>query len=209
VYYSKGHRENAEDLDKDGGHHRKRHRTSKTRLVMILGFAVAIESALLLAAYVKMSIAEQENTQLVAAERKQAEELEILRPQIQKLREDIAAMTQSRLPDLQPLEFDKVIPIEKDYVRNVVFSVAGKGDQKQYEYKLVMHNGTLNLLHPRVDILFFDRTGIQVGLSRIGVQKDGTPTLEMIDRGEIRSFFSHVDLTDNAQPEYFRLRILK
>jgi cell division protein FtsB len=212
VHYSKEHPGTSEDLDKESsGHHRRRHHRSsqKTRLVIVLGALVAIESALLFAAYVRMSMADHENTQLVAAERKQTAELEALRPQVEKLREEIAALAEARLPDLQRLEFDKVIPIDKDYVKNIVFSVAGKGDQKQYEYKLVVHNGTLSLLHPRVDILFFDRVGIQVGLSRIGVQKDGTDTLDMIDRGEIRSFSSHLDLTDNGQPEYFRLRIVK
>lgn len=210
MYYLKERNEGAEDVHKEGsGHQKKRHRSSKTRLVRLLGAILTIETALLLAAYVRMSVAEKENIELVAAERKQAEELEILRPQVEKLREDIAAMTEARLPNLRRLEFDQVLSIDQGYVKNVVFSIAGKGDQKHYEYKLVIHNGGLNLVHLRVDILLFDRVGIQVGQARIGVQKDGTHTLDMLDRGEIRSYSSNIELTDRTQPEYFRLRILE
>lgn len=212
MHHSKERRDDTEDTKSENSrhqHHGRRRHSSKTRLVMVLGVAVALETALLVAAYVRMSLADKENMELAASESKQAGELAVLKPQVETLREEIAAITQSRLPGLQRLEFDKVIPVEKDYVKNVVFSVAGKGDQKHYEYKLVMHNPTLNLIHPQVDILFFDRVGIQVGLARIGVQNDGTPTLEMMDRGEIRSFSSRMELTDDVQPEYFRLRIAK
>jgi hypothetical protein len=211
VHYSKEGRDDTEETRSEGGrrHGRRRHHTSKTRLIVVLGLILVLETALLLAAYIRMSVADKENMELAAAERKQAEELAMLRPQVDRLREELKALTESRLPGLQRLEFDKVIPIDQDYVKNVVFSMAGKGDQKHYEYKLVLHNGALNLVHPQVDILFFDRVGIQVGLARIGVQKDGTPTLEMMDRGEIRSFSSSVELTGEVQPEYFRLRITK
>lgn len=212
VYYSKEQQENDHGTrhhDHGGGHHGKRRRSSRAKLVVALGTALAIETVLLLTAYGRMSIAEQENADLVLAERKQAQELELLRPQVQKLKTDIAAMAQSRLPGLSRLEFDQVIAVDQDYVKNIVFTAAGKGEEKHYEYKIVMHNATLNLIHPQVDILFFDPLGIQVGLSRLGVQKDGTPTLEMLDRGEIRSFSSRIELTDKIQPEYFRLKIWK
>jgi hypothetical protein len=212
VYYSREPQEKNHDgqhRNHGNGHHGKRRRSSKTRLIVALGAALALETVLLLVAYGRMSLTEKENAELSLAERKQAQELELLRPQVQKLQDDIAAMAQSRLPGLSRLEFDKVIAVDQDYVKNIVFTAAGKGDEKHYEYKIVMHNGTLNLVHPQVDILFFDHLGIQVGLSRLGVQKDGTPTLEMLDRGEIRSFSSKIELTDKAQPEYFRLKIWK
>jgi hypothetical protein len=209
VYYSKGREKTDEFQYQGNGSRIKRRRSSRTRLILILGLSLVLETVLLVMAFARMSFAEKENAELVLAERKQAEELQILRPQVQKLQEDIAALTQSRLPDLQRLEFDKVIALDQGYVKNIVFTIAGKGDQNHYEYKIVMHNETLNLIHPQVDILFFDRIGIQVGLARIGVQKDGTPTLDMMDRGEIRSFAAAIELTDNVKPEYFRLRIWK
>ena len=211
MYYPKSHSESSSEARhrSSGYHGSRRHRSFKTKLIIILGLGLALETVFLLVSYIRMNIAENENLDLVLAERKQSQELEYLRPQVEKLQADVAMLTQSRLPELTPLEFDKVIPMEKDYVKNIVFTVSGKGDAKLYEYKVVMHNGSLNLIHPQVDILFFDPVGIQVGASRLGVQKDGTPTLEMLDRGEIRSFSSRIDLTDNVLPQYFRLKIYK
>ncbi len=188
----------------------KRHKTSpKTKMIIALCVALALESFFLLVSYIRMSMIETENLELNLSERKQTQELDILRPQSQKLRADIEALSQSRLPDLTPLEFDKVLAMDQDYVKNIVFTVSGKGSEKAYEYKIVMHNGTLNMIHPQVDILFFDPLGIQVGISRLGVQNDGTPTLEVMDRGEIRSFSSQIQLSDTAKPSYFRLKIWK
>lgn len=208
MYYSKESAARAADLDhQEHRHHGRRRRSSRTRLIVILALGLALETGLLVTAFVRMGFAEQEVADLALSERKQAAELEVLRPQVEKLQHDIETMVRSRLPGLRPLEFDQVIPLDDDYVKNIVFTVAGKGQDKQYEYKLVTHNGSLNLVHPRVDILIFDRNGIQIGQARIGVQKDGTPTLDMLDRGEIRSFSSKIELTDESRPEYFRLRV--
>lgn len=186
---------------------RRRHHSSKRRLLVILGLALAAETVLMVTAFVRMGLGETERLALEISGRKQAEELETLRPQVEKLRREIAELTRSRLPGLEPLEFDKVLAVDREYVRNIVFTLAGKGDPVQYEYKLTTHNGTLNLVHPQVDILFFDHLGIQVGQSRIGVQHDGTPTMDMLERGETRSYSGKVVLSDEVKPEYFRLRI--
>lgn len=182
----------------------------KTKLIFVLAVFLALQSLYLLVSYIRMSIAEADTLELTLSERKQQQELDILRPQAQKLRADIETLGKGGLPELTRLEFDKVLTMDQDYVKNVVFTVSGKGNDRVYEYKMVMHNGSLNLIHPQVDILFFDPQGIQVGMSRLGVQNDGvTPTLEVMERGEIRSFSSQIQLSDNAKPGYFRLRIWK
>jgi hypothetical protein len=209
VYYSKSQQGNDDSVRYYSSGRNGKRRSSRTKLIIILGLALAVETAVLLASYIWMTLSENENLDLVLAERKQSQELDLLRPQVEKLRSEIAMLTQSRLPDLTPLEFDKVLPFNQSYAKNIVFTVSGKGDEKLYEYKIVLHNSSLNLIHPQLDILFFDHVGIQVGISRLGVQQDGTPTLEMLDRGEIRSFSSKISLTDEAKPEYFRIKIQK
>ena len=156
-----------------------------------------------------MSLAESENRVLVISERKQSEELQQLRPQVEKLRKEVTALTESRLPGLRRLELDKVLVLNQAYVKNVVFTVSGKGDDLKYEYKMTARNASLNLVHPQVDILFFDRLGIQVGISRIGVNKEGAPTLDILERGESRSYSQNIALNGENRPEYFRLRIYK
>jgi cell division protein FtsB len=190
--------------------HRGRHgRSSRMRLIFILSIALIVETVALLFLFIRLTISEKENLDLTVVERKQALELEALKPEVEKLRAEIAALTTSRLPNLNKLEFDKVIPLDMDYVKNIVFTVAGKNSDKHYEYKIVMHNSGLSLIHPEVDILFFDRVGIQVGLSKIGFHQDGTPNLDMLERGEVRSFSLSVELADDANPEYFRIKIYK
>jgi hypothetical protein len=170
---------------------------------------LVVETTALLVLFIQLTLSEQENLDLTVLEKKQALELQALKPEVEKLRADIAALTTSRLPNLTKLEFDKVIPLDLGYVKNIVFTVAGKNSDKHYEYKIVMHNTDLTLIHPEVDVLFFDRVGVQVGVSKIGFHQDGTPNLDMLERGEVRSFSSMVDLTGDADPEYFRVKIHK
>lgn len=187
----------------------KYRRSSRTKLIFFLSIVSIVEAAVLLILFIQLALSEQENLELTILEKKQTQELETLRPEVERLRAEVASLTASRLPNLARLEFDKVINLELDYVKNIVFTVAGKNSDKHYEYKVVMHNSGLSLIHPEVDILFFDRVGVQVGLSKIGFHEDGTPNLDMLERGEVRSFSSSVDLTDDAKPEYFRVKIHK
>ncbi|MBP1149249.1 MULTISPECIES: hypothetical protein [Methylocaldum] len=189
------------------GKHRRS--SSKTRLIFLLSIVLVVETTALLVLFIQLTLSEQENLDLTVLEKKQALELQALKPEVEKLRADIAALTTSRLPNLTKLEFDKVIPLDLGYVKNIVFTVAGKNSDKHYEYKIVMHNTDLTLIHPEVDVLFFDRVGVQVGVSKIGFHQDGTPNLDMLERGEVRSFSSMVDLTGDADPEYFRVKIHK
>ena len=194
-------------LEQNSRHYtrKRRHYSSKRRIILILSLALVIETVLLVVAYVRMSLAESENRVLVISERKQSEELQQLRPQVEKLRKEVTALTESRLPGLRRLE----LALNQAYIKNIVFSVAGKGDDLEYEYKMTARNASLNLVHPQVDILFFDRLGIQVGISRIGVNKEGAPTLDILERGESRSYSQNIALHGENRPEYFRLRIYK
>jgi cell division protein FtsB len=193
-------------------HHRSGHRHRRSfssRLALFLGIALAIETVLLVVAMVRTKVAEQENNALELLERRSTAELDTLKPQINKLKQEIALLSQSRLPDLQPIEFDKVVEIDKSYVKNVVFTVAGRGDQKHYEYKVVVANSGASLVRPAVELLLFDRVGVLVGKARIGEQKDGTTGRSMLERGEIRSFSGRFEMTGASPPEYFRLTLQK
>jgi hypothetical protein len=59
-------------------------------------------------------------------ERKHARRLAELEPQIAQLEQEVAQLVQSRLPNLRPLEFDKVFHIGEAYVKNIVFTMTGK-----------------------------------------------------------------------------------
>ncbi len=186
-------------------------RRVKSRRKTVLGLWVALfaESLLLMFFAIKLSMALREVNTLTVIEHKQARQLAEIEPEINKMRHEIANLTASRLPYLKKLDYDAVIPIDQEYVKNIVFTLSGRGAQKNYEYKLVMNNQELIAIHPTVKILFFDRVGIQVGISQIGVDKQGVPTLDVLERGEIKSYSSNIDLADDAKPEYFLVQVKK
>jgi len=182
-------------------------RSSGRRIVSFLVLAVALETLILVSLIVSISLQAKENTDLLVENKKLSLDLAQAKPELEKLKAEVDALVASRLPHLNRLEFDKVLPLDKEYVKNVLFTLAGTHKEQRYEYKMVMHNTSLLGVHPLVDVLFFDRVGLQIGVSHLGVHKDGTATLDMLERGEIRSFTSTVELAENEKPEYFMVRV--
>ena len=185
----------------------KQRRSKSKKSFIILSVGCALLFALALALAVKLTMYGREINDLTVLGRKQAQKLALLEPKLVEMEEEIAALVESRLPHLTVLGFDKVLPVDKRYVKNIAFTLAGKGGKKRYEYKMVMDNRGLVSVHPYVQIIFFDKVGIQVGMSELGVDSDGMPTLDMLERGEIRSHVSQVRLTDNIEPKYFTVRV--
>lgn len=189
---------------------RRRHNSqSKRRLILALAVALCVSFLILLYFSVKLGMYAREITALTVSEQRLARQLEDLNPLLGTMQQEIAALTKGRLPYLKVLEFDKVISIDKEYVKNIVFTLARIKDYNQYEYKIVLDNRNLESIHPRVKVHFFDRVGIQVGYSEVGVDKDGLSTLEVLERGEIRSHSAVVQLAEDVEPAYFMVRVAK
>ncbi|QSA96479.1 hypothetical protein [Methylococcus sp. EFPC2] len=188
-------------------HRRSLRSSSGRRVILVIVAALALETLVLVFLIVTVGVQEKENSDLVAESKKLTAELAMARPELEKLREEVEALVSGRLPHLSRLELDKVVPLNKEYVKNVTFSVAGTSKEQHHEFKMVMHNSGLLAVHPRVDVLFFNEVGLQIGVSPIGIHKDGTPTLDMLERGEIRSFGGVVEVVENERPVYFMVRI--
>lgn len=197
-------------IDRAVGHHdhkypEKRSHSFKHRLARGLGVVVLIEAAALVGFYIQTQATAQANLKLMQTEREQSQESQRLRPEHQHLQAAITALRQNRLPEAIPLEFDRLIPVDRDYVKAIIFTLAGKGIEQYYEYKILLENTDLFSIHPQLDILFLDRRGIRVGWARMGVQNDGTPTLERLEHNESRTHSAHIEVDPGFQPEYFRL----
>jgi hypothetical protein len=200
---------NRENGRRSGESHGHRHRSSgKRRLGVYLWIIVFIETATLLFLVSRIGIVEKENNDLSASEKSLADEMESMRPEFEKLKADMDKMVRERLPGLIYIEFDKVIPVNLDYIKNIVFTVSGTKDSRKVEYKLLLENGSSYSVTPKLELLFFDKVGIQQGISKIGFEKD-PGAREILERGETRSFSDSVDLEDGAPPEYFIAKILK
>lgn len=181
--------------------------SSSRRIILFMAMAFAVETLILIFLIVYVSIQEKENSDLSAESKKLSIELAQAKPELEKLRVEVDALVSGRLPHLNRLEIDRVMPVDKEYVKNVAFSLTGTNKEQHHEYKMVMHNAGLVAVHPQVDVLFFSKVGLQIGLSQLGVHKDGTPTLDMLERGEIRSYSGVVELAENEKPEYFMVRV--
>ncbi len=120
---------------------------------------------------------------------------------------ELAALVENRIPNLQIFAADQVIPIGESYVRNVTFTVARKDGLPTYEYKIVLSNETDIMVRPEIDILLFDRLGIEIGRSTVPVNSEEGPISDStLYPNEVESYGSNITLASGEAPSYFKLQ---
>jgi hypothetical protein len=110
------------------------------------------------------------------------------------------------LPNLIPLKFDSLVNIDKEYVKSAIFMLSGKKDKKTLEYKFVLRNPSPTNITPLFDIIFFNVSGSQIGVSQIGLDKYGIPSNRVLEKGEVRSIDGTFELVNGVQPEFIMLK---
>jgi hypothetical protein len=135
-------------------------------------------------------------------------ELAQLKLELESLRSERDALATGRLPGLIPVEYDRALELQQQYVRNVIFTQTGTSGEKRYEYRLIVANPGPAPLRPAVHLLFFDERGIQVGES--DVERDAGPgraggTGAWLQPNETRSYTAVVAMREGAVPRYFLL----
>jgi len=187
-----------------GSHH------SRTRLIQILGITLALSLlinlllSIALASYArKASLLSGVSASLRLQLSDITEQSENQAAQIKTLESEIAALTLKRLPGLIGLNFDEVLKINKQYVKNIVFTRTGKNGSHLYEYKVVLENYD-SALQPALKIILFDRNGVQVGMSELSSKAEQGGIIRL-DQDEVRTHYAVVQLADDAEPEYFQV----
>lgn len=172
---------------------------------MALGALLVLETVVLAVVYVRMSIAEKEHAELASTVRESAALLERLRPELPRLETQIAALARARVPGLRPLEFDRVIPINAGFVRNILFTTSGTRGQKIYEYQAVVHNPTAAPVHLHLRLSLFNAAGVEIG--RAGEQGSRNPPLEIVlQPGEVVSLTGKIRMDEEeGNAVYFML----
>ncbi len=144
----------------------------------------------------------------IEANRQLEAEKRQLEQQISQLEQERAELVEKRIPHLRPLQFDVTIPIDKEYFRNINFTLTGTDHNRHYEYRAVIHNDGSASVEPDVTLFLFDELGIEVGKTRLSGKdtKAGTeaPTLQP---GETRSYSSEIRLQRQADPKYFLIDV--
>ena len=188
-------------------------RHSRTRLVQILGVALTISLAInlliaiTLASYVrKASLLSGVGSSLRLELTDLSEQTELEKIQIKTLKNEIKELTLNRLPGLTGLNYDEVLKVDEQYVKNIVFTRTGKKGTQLYEYKIVLENHD-SALQPALKVVLFNRSGVQVGMSELS-NKIEHGSITRLDQDEVRAHYAVVQLADKAEPEYFQVILL-
>jgi cell division protein FtsB len=185
---------------------RPNHRHTRSYTVVLLYIALVALLLVVLGLSIRLGMYARDYARLNTLEQTRAAQLVEQQEEAAALRAELDAMVQERLPRLTPITLDQVIPVNDHYVRNVMFMVTRKGREERYEYTMVMDNNGLQHVYPDVKIMLFDRSGIQVGVAEVGYDRSGRPNENVLERGEIRTHSSLIQLFDESPPEYYLIR---
>jgi len=124
--------------------------------------------------------------------------------EIERLKTEKEILVKGVIPGLRLLEFDSTINIDDQYFRNIGFTLTGTSHSKNYEYRIVLHNDSLNVVTPAVTVFLFDDRGIQVG-STVLSKMDATSKAEfnVLQPNETRSYTGRIALNIQSEPRYF------
>ena len=154
--------------------------------------------------YVARKSAETEQALLEL--RIQEKTLDTINSELETVRNERDTLVQGRIPGLVPLRYDETITTDNKYIRNIIFTMVKNGNKETYEYRLVMHNDTLSVVHPMVEILLFNDIGIQIGLAQAKNTDAYTGTARSaLGPGEVRSYTAAINLIRDEAPHYFLL----
>jgi|GEM_PF-951129 len=134
---------------------------------------------------------------------------ESLETTLERLQDEVAQLVKGRIPRLLPLELDITIPIERDYFRNVSFTLAGTSQDSYYQYHAVIQNLGTSYVKPDVTVLLFDELGIQVGESRLSSEDDTSGAhISELSPGETRTYVSQIKMDRKIPARYFMVNII-
>lgn len=177
---------------------RQARRRRSQRLLLALALAVSVLLLVIvgIVAGTEIERLASENSALANEAFQLRQRLARLEPELARTRQELAQLTRGRLPHLQELVADKVIPVNAGYVKNIVFTILRQSGQNRYEYRVVVENTGDTMLRPEVRVFVFDQHGIQVGSG------DVTDRAELIP-GESRSYSSVIERFMDEEPRYF------
>lgn len=192
--------------------HRARSKTRQIRHLRIaLGallvvLLVVAMSAILVAARLKK--VEAELLAVDSALRGTSRELQAAQLRLEQREHELVSLVENRLPGMRPLEFNKLLEIDRDYVASISFSQTGVGESKRIEYHAILRNDGTGMILPRVTLYLFDEYGMQVGEERLD-KMDATSDvlIEELRPGESRSYHEPIAVKRGGVPVFFLVHI--
>jgi len=177
-------------------------------LIIVLFVMLVVNFGMIVFFSTQVYLIDQENRQLHRKLRHSRALLNEFLPELEELREKLSQLVKGRLPGLREIKYDTVIPINESYLKSIVFNVIKKGNVEGYEYKLIAENNSLVTVLPRAKIYFFSDSGIQVGVTEVGEQRNSPSDMGGLSAGEIRSYSATLFLPEAEKaPAYFSIRL--
>ncbi|MCB1759675.1 MAG: hypothetical protein KDI68_07830 [Gammaproteobacteria bacterium] len=197
-----------------GSSGRSRHSRSARKILkqklIILGLSLALFIALLgwLFTAIRLSSVSDEYHDYRVSSRDELDQRKQNNVELDQLRSEREALVKGLIPGLHPLNFDETIDIRESYLRNIAFTLTGTRYSSNYEYRVVLHNDSLNIVQPKVAVFLFDARGIQVGVTRLN-KRHATSKVESenLQPNETRAYTGSVELNLQFEPRYFLVRI--
>jgi len=181
---------------------RQRSTARSSTLVAVLGGLLGLSVFLLVVGAItlggRVTTLANANRALTEELFRHEQEIRQLRPRLEASERELQMLMEGRLPNLHSLIPDQVIQVQEQYIKNIVFTVVNQGEDKNYEYKLVMDNAGQLRIQPHFRVLVFDRMGVQVGVDEVELG-------DTLGAGESRSHASTLDVFMNGQPRYFAI----
>ena len=151
-------------------------------------------------------LAEHEQMSLVF--RKQVVAMQAVSHELNTARAELDELVKSRIPGLMPVKYDEPISVDEDYIRNIIFTLVSNGNKRYYEYRLVMHNDSLSVIRPTVEILLFNDIGVQIGAAQVDYMgASDEVTRSALNPGDVRSYTSSIQLNRDEKPRYFLVAV--
>ncbi|MEQ6342646.1 MAG: hypothetical protein M3A44_13620 [Gammaproteobacteria bacterium] len=147
--------------------HHTRSRQANPRMVVIIAWlGIFLALLLVLTVYLGLELAQiTKHANRLAAELTDAKlALSALKPRREEVPLQIA---KEQPPALIDMQFDKVIPINKGYLKNIMFSVVNRNGQKRYEYRLVFENTATHRVYPHARVTLFNKSQAPIGTDEV------------------------------------------
>jgi hypothetical protein len=172
-------------------------------MVMLAGIAVLI---LVVTVGISTSAGKKERDMEFRLNRKDIE-ITKLRVTVEEQRESIKGFVNERLPGLIDMEFDRVFEVDHPYVRTIAFTNVRTKQKGGYEFRIVLENQRAPIVAPAVDIILFGALGLEIDRRKLRVDRGvNTIEIEILSRGDVRSYVDSFNVQPDAAPAYFLVR---
>jgi len=173
-------------------------------LVAVLSVVLVVAILGWIVASMKLAGIREQFSQYQLNSRQEISNKENRQAEIDLLNKEKELLLKGVIPGLRSLEFDSTINVDDEYFRNIGFTLTGTSYTKNYEYRIVLHNDSLNVVKPEVTVFLFDDRGIQVGVTVLS-KINATSKVEFnnLQPNETRSYTGRIELNIPSEPKYF------